>query len=165
VESGTRGLDRLACAGLIRRRPHRAGDPGQSSQRRHPRLSLRAGAQSDLPRPLPGERFAYAEWTKARVHIDYHVEVDGHYYSVPYQLVSQQLDVRVSAKTVECFAKSGRKTGMRNPALGVGGARGMAGGHEGLAKTLEEVCDSRAARDDARTPAVPGAAAKAASGQ
>jgi len=39
---------------------------------------------------------------------DYHVEVDGHYYSVPYQLVSQQLDVRVSAKTVECFAKSKR---------------------------------------------------------
>ena len=43
-----------------------------------------------------------------RVHVDYHVEVDGHYYSVPYQLVSQQLDARVSAKTVECFAKSKR---------------------------------------------------------
>jgi transposase len=59
-------------------------------------------------RPLPEERFTYAEWLKARVHIDYHVEVDGHYYSVPYQLVSQELDVRVSAKTVECFAKSKR---------------------------------------------------------
>ncbi|HLX07636.1 MAG TPA: IS21 family transposase, partial [Thermoanaerobaculia bacterium] len=59
-------------------------------------------------RPLPEERFTYAEWQKARVHIDYHVEVDGHYYSVPYQLVSQQLDVRLSAKTVECFAKSKR---------------------------------------------------------
>ena len=59
-------------------------------------------------RPLPEERFIYAEWQKARVHIDYHVEVDGHYYSVPYQLVSQQLDVRLSAKTVECFAKSKR---------------------------------------------------------
>jgi transposase len=59
-------------------------------------------------RPLPEERFTYAEWQKARVNIDYHVEVDGHYYSVPYQLVSQQLDVRVSAKTVECFAKSKR---------------------------------------------------------
>jgi len=59
-------------------------------------------------RPLPGERFTYAEWKKARVHIDYHLEVEGHYYSVPYQLVSQQLDVRVSAKTVECFAKGKR---------------------------------------------------------
>jgi transposase len=59
-------------------------------------------------RPLPAERFIYAEWKKARVHIDYHVEVEGHYYSVPYQLVSQQLDVRVSAQTVECFAKGKR---------------------------------------------------------
>jgi transposase len=59
-------------------------------------------------RSLPAQRFIYAEWRKGRVHVDYHVEVDGHYYSVPYQLVSQQLDVRVSAKTVECFAKSKR---------------------------------------------------------
>jgi len=59
-------------------------------------------------RPLPEERFTYAEWKKARVNVDYHVEVDGHYYSVPYQLVSQQLDVRVSARTVECFAKGKR---------------------------------------------------------
>jgi transposase len=59
-------------------------------------------------RPLPEQRFLYAEWSKARVHIDYHVEIDGHYYSVPYQLVSQQLDVRVSARTVECFSKRQR---------------------------------------------------------
>jgi len=59
-------------------------------------------------RPLPAQRFIYAEWKKARVGADYHVEVDGHHYSVPYQLVSQQLDVRVSAGTVECFAKSKR---------------------------------------------------------
>ena len=38
-----------------------------------------------------------------RVHIDYHVEVDGHYYSVPYQLVKHQLEVRLTANTVECF--------------------------------------------------------------
>lgn len=59
-------------------------------------------------RPLPSERFVYAEWKKARVHVDYHLEVEGHYYSVPYQLVGQSLDVRVSAQTVECFAKSKR---------------------------------------------------------
>jgi len=59
-------------------------------------------------RPLPLERFVYAEWRKGRVHVDYHVEVEGHYYSVPYQLVSQQLDVRVSANTVEFFAKGKR---------------------------------------------------------
>lgn|GEM_PF-6754827 len=37
------------------------------------------------------------------MHIDYHVEVDGHYYSVPYQLVMKQLEVRLTAHTVECF--------------------------------------------------------------
>ncbi len=40
-------------------------------------------------RPLPVQPYVYAEWKKARVHIDYHVEVDGHYYSVPYQLVKK----------------------------------------------------------------------------
>uniref|UniRef100_UPI00403EF7F7 Mu transposase domain-containing protein n=1 Tax=Pseudomonas sp. RL_105y_Pfl2_101 TaxID=3088708 RepID=UPI00403EF7F7 len=53
--------------------------------------------------PLPEHPYVYAEWKKVRVHIDYHVEVDGHYYSVPYQLVKHQLEVRLTAKTVECF--------------------------------------------------------------
>jgi transposase len=72
------------------------------------RRSLFESLERSALRPLPAQRFTYAEWKKARVHIDYHVEVEGHYYSVPYQLVSQQLDVRVSAKTVECFAKNKR---------------------------------------------------------
>ena len=54
-------------------------------------------------RPLPEQPYVYAEWKKVRVHIDYHVEVDGHYYSVPYQLVKKQLEVRLTARTVECF--------------------------------------------------------------
>ncbi|MCO3750535.1 IS21 family transposase, partial [Pseudomonas aeruginosa] len=54
-------------------------------------------------RPLPEQPYVYAEWKKARVHIDYHVEVDGHYYSGPYQLVKTQLEVRLTARTVECF--------------------------------------------------------------
>jgi transposase len=53
--------------------------------------------------PLPEHPYVYAEWKKVRVHIDYHVEVDGHYYSVPYQLVKHQLEVRLTAQTVECF--------------------------------------------------------------
>lgn len=67
-------------------------------------------------RPLPLERYVYAEWKKARVHVDYHVEVEGHYYSVPYQLVGQSVDVRVSAATVECFAKSKRVASHRRNA-------------------------------------------------
>ncbi len=66
--------------------------------------------QLDRPamKPLPVERYAYAEWKKARVHIDYHVEVLGHYYSVPYQLVKQELDVRIGANTVE-FLHAGKR--------------------------------------------------------
>ena len=59
-------------------------------------------------RPLPAGRFIYAEWKKARVNIDYHVDVERHYYSVPHQLVGQELDVRISAQTVECFFKGRR---------------------------------------------------------
>jgi transposase len=55
-------------------------------------------------RPLPAQPYEYAEWKLARVNIDYHVEVEGHYYSVPYALVRQQLDVRLSASVVELFA-------------------------------------------------------------
>ena len=59
----------------------------------------------DLPAlaPLPGEPYQFAEWKKARVHVDYHVEVDGHYYSVPHSLVTRQVDVRISATMIECF--------------------------------------------------------------
>lgn len=52
---------------------------------------------------MPEHPYIYAEWKKVRVHIDYHVEVDGHCYSVPYQLVKHQLEVRLTAQTVECF--------------------------------------------------------------
>src|SRR5215475_13260520 len=58
--------------------------------------------------PLPAQPYEYAEWKLARVNIDYHVEVEGHYYSVPYALVRQQLDVRLSVSVVELFAKGKR---------------------------------------------------------
>jgi len=59
-------------------------------------------------KPLPTDPYTYAEWKKARVHIDYHIEVEGHYYSVPYQLVKEQVDVRLTAETIEIFHKSRR---------------------------------------------------------
>lgn len=65
--------------------------------------------QLDRPamKPLPAEP---SEWSKARAHIDYHIEVDGHYYSVPYSLVKQTLEVCLSAHTVEIFHKGLRIT-------------------------------------------------------
>ncbi len=59
-------------------------------------------------RPLPLERFIYAVWKKARVNIDYHIEADKHYYSVPYTLAKEQVEVRVAAMTVEVFHKGKR---------------------------------------------------------
>ena len=59
-------------------------------------------------RPLPGTPFEYAEWKLVRVNIDYHVEILGHYYSVPYTLVKEQLEARISAHTVEVFHKGKR---------------------------------------------------------
>ena len=58
--------------------------------------------------PLPATAFELATWSKATVNIDYHVVVDKHYYSVPYQLIHQTLDVRLSATTVELFHQAKR---------------------------------------------------------
>ena len=60
-------------------------------------------------RPLPAHRYSYGAWKIAvKVNIDYHIEADRHYYSVPYQLVGQRVDVRTSAGAVEVF-HSGRR--------------------------------------------------------
>jgi transposase len=57
---------------------------------------------------LPFTRYEFAEWKSASVGIDYHVEIHGHYYSVPHSLVKQRIEVRLSATTVECFFKGKR---------------------------------------------------------
>jgi transposase len=54
-------------------------------------------------RPLPSTAFEYAEWSKGRVNIDYHVLVDHHLYSVPFAHVHAQVEARRTAETVEIF--------------------------------------------------------------
>ena len=72
----------------------------------------RRSAFETIDRPamkaLPTTRYEFAEWKKAIVNIDYHVELDGHYYSVPHSLVRQKLELRFTATTVECFFKGKR---------------------------------------------------------
>jgi len=53
--------------------------------------------------PLPTTAFELAAWSTATVNIDYHLIVDHHYYSVPYQLIHKSLDVRLTDSTVELF--------------------------------------------------------------
>ena len=58
--------------------------------------------------PLPENRYTFAEWKKARVNIDYHIELNGHYYSAPYSLVHEEVTVRYTIKTIEIFHKGKR---------------------------------------------------------
>ena len=58
--------------------------------------------------PLPQRLYEYAEWYKARVQLNYHIEVDHHHYSVPYQLLHERLDIRMTATVVEAFRKGER---------------------------------------------------------
>jgi transposase len=72
------------------------------------RRTLFASLERSLLRPLPPAPYVFAEWKKARAGIDYHVEVDHHYYSVPYRFARAVVDVRLTERTVECFLRGRR---------------------------------------------------------
>jgi transposase len=65
------------------------------------RLELYQRIDRPALRPLPAQPYIYAEWKKARVSIDYHVDLERHYYSTPCQLVGKQVDLRYTSSTVE----------------------------------------------------------------
>lgn len=56
----------------------------------------------------PRPPYEYAVWQLCRVNIDYHIAIQGSYYSVPYTLISQQVDTRLTQRTVEIFFKGRR---------------------------------------------------------
>jgi transposase len=72
------------------------------------RASLFAALDQPALQPLPVERYELAQWKTVRANIDYHVEVERHLYSVPYQLTGQQLEARYTATTVEIFHRGVR---------------------------------------------------------
>ena len=55
------------------------------------RASAFAALDQPLLKPLPATAFELARWKKARVSIDYHVDIERHYYSVPHQLVGEMV--------------------------------------------------------------------------
>ena len=57
---------------------------------------------------LPVEAYVYAEWKQCRAGLDYHVEVAGHYYSVPHALLRETLWARITARAVELFHRGQR---------------------------------------------------------
>lgn len=77
------------------------------------RRSCFDGMEREALLPLPPIRYVFSEWKKAKANIDYHVELKGHYYSVPYALVQETLDMRYTNSTVEIFFKGNRVAGHR----------------------------------------------------
>ena len=121
VESGVQVVERWILARLRHRRFFSVAELDAAIAELLPSLNTRpfkklpgsrqdAFAQVDAPylRPLPASSFVFAEWKKATVNIDYHVEYEGSYYSVPQALIHQVLELRITRSTVEILAKGKR---------------------------------------------------------
>jgi transposase len=72
------------------------------------RAELFSKLDSPVLKPLPESRYQFAEWAKAKVNIDYHIAVDKHFYSVPYQLVGEQMEVKMTATFIEILHQGRR---------------------------------------------------------
>jgi transposase len=121
VEVGVQIVERWILARLRNRRFINLGELDQAiaallaelNQRPFKKLpGCRREAFDKLDRPvlraLPAVVLTIARFKRARVNIDYHVELDGHYYSVPHRLVGQEVELRVTAKTVEVLHRNAR---------------------------------------------------------
>ncbi|HEX7325312.1 MAG TPA: IS21 family transposase, partial [Rhodanobacteraceae bacterium] len=72
-------------------------------QRDGSRRSMFEAEERPALRPLPEHPYEFAFWKKAKVHLDYHVQVEGAFYSVPYALIGKTVEVRVTAHGIEVF--------------------------------------------------------------
>ena len=72
------------------------------------RASLFAQLDRPMLKALPATRYQFGQWKTARVNIDYHIEAERHYYSVPYALVHRAVDVHLTAETVEILHRGVR---------------------------------------------------------
>jgi len=85
-------------------------DLNQRPFKKLPGCRLSQFEQIDKPalKPLPAHAYEYVDIKQARVHIDYHIEYDRHYYSVPHHLVKQQVEVQASANLVSVYVQGQR---------------------------------------------------------
>ena len=72
------------------------------------RCTLFEALEREALKPLPAEPYVFAEWKECRVGLDYHVEIDKHYYSVPHQLLREKVWARITARTIEVFHRGKR---------------------------------------------------------
>jgi len=121
VEQGVLLVERWILAALRRRQFFSLAELNQTiaeligklNQKPFKKLpGTRAELYQQLDRPalqaLPLQPYVFAEWKKDRVRQDYHVELDGHHYSVPYQLAQQPVELRYTASLVEILYRGKR---------------------------------------------------------
>jgi transposase len=72
------------------------------------RQELFESVEAPALRALPTSEYEYAEWRKARVNIDYHVEAETFFYSAPHPLIHQEVEVRITQRVIEIFHKGKR---------------------------------------------------------
>jgi transposase len=121
VESGVLVAERWILAALRHRTFHSVVEANAAIRElleklNHRPFRKREGSRASLfhdfehatLRPLPAEPFDLSQWSRARVNIDYHVAVDTNFYSVPYHLVHELVEVRTTATTVEIFHRGDR---------------------------------------------------------
>lgn len=121
VETGVQIVERWIVAALRKRRFFSIEELNQAIRELLVHLNQRpfrkrAGSRASLFEeldkpalmPLPAERFDLSQWSKARVNIDYHVSFDGNFYSVPYTMTQQLVEIRSLPTTVEIFHKGKR---------------------------------------------------------
>jgi hypothetical protein len=118
VESGVLLAERWIIAALRHRRFFSIAELNQAIRELRERINQRPFRKREGSRasqftvldkpvlnPLPAERFDLSQWSRARVNIDYHIVFDTNYYSVPYNLVQELMEVRSTPTTVELFHK------------------------------------------------------------
>jgi transposase len=121
VESGVQVVQRWIVAALRHRRFFSLAEVNEAIRellrklnqrpfRKRPGCRASLFAELDRPalQPLPAERYELAQWATARVNIDYHVEFERHYYSVPYPLTGQVVEIRATTTTVEILRRGQR---------------------------------------------------------
>jgi transposase len=121
VEQGVQGIQRRVLAVLRNQKFYSLGDLNSEVRRllieyNHREMKSYGKSRHELflelekseLKPLPVNRYEFARYQVAKVHIDYHVQINHNFYSVSYEHVGREVDVRVSEKTVEIFYGNSR---------------------------------------------------------
>jgi transposase len=116
VESGVQLVERWIIAALRHRKFFSIEELNQAIRELRDRINQRpfrkregsrasqyAALDKPALNPLPAEPLDLSQWSRARVNIDYHIVFDTNYYSVPYNLVQELVEVRSTTTTVEVF--------------------------------------------------------------